>query len=336
MRYLVTTVPGLEDFVVEELAERLPLRYAHARQMSGRVTAEVEAEAAALTALRTAERFGIYLGGGRAGGLGEVVAIAETYLPEAARYMTRNTTVGIRTERVGTHPFTSKDVEREVGRWLKARGYVINLADPDVEINVDVIEEWTEVWITVEKRSLKRRPWRIYEHYASLNPIIAHAMARLARLRPGEVICDLTCGGGTIVVEAAELQPHARYLCVDISLRHVKGAARNAAAYPQVDVLWFDSTKLHKAVRPICVKYIFNPPYGFRLRGRIDTLYRLLGKAMRHMARGCATYVAITPRYRTFLSQVGGEVIFKRVIYQGGLYSHIIMGEICRQRPDLD
>ncbi|MFN7106022.1 MAG: RNA methyltransferase, partial [Pyrobaculum sp.] len=92
MRYLVTTVPGLEDFVIEELAERLPLRHAHARYMSGRVTAEIEAEAAALAALKTAERFGIYLGGGRAGELREVVAIAETYLPKVARYMSKNVT----------------------------------------------------------------------------------------------------------------------------------------------------------------------------------------------------------------------------------------------------
>ncbi|MEM4494030.1 MAG: RNA methyltransferase, partial [Pyrobaculum sp.] len=88
-------------------------------------------------------------------------------------------------------------------------------------------------------------------------------------------------------------------------------------------------TKLHRAVRPVCDKFVFNPPYGFRIPERVGRLYRLLGKAMRRLARGCATYVVITPRHKTFISQVGGELLFRRVVYQGGLYSHIIAGRIC-------
>lgn len=329
MRYLITTVPGLEDFVIEESAERLSAKTAKAIYMTGRVIVETEAEPHALYSLKTAERFGIFLGEGLAETLQEVVNTASTYLPHVLKYLTKNTTVGIRCERVGQHPFTSRDVEREVGRWLKERGYVISLVDPDVEINVDVVHNYVTVWITVAKKSLKDRPWRAYEHYASLNPIIAHAMARLAKPAPGETICDLTCGGGTIAAEAAEYAPWARYICVDISLKHIKGAALNTARYPQVDLLWFDSTKLHRAIRPICDKYIFNPPYGFRIPGKIGKLYHLLGKAMRKLTRHCATYVTITPRYKTFTSQVGGEIIMRRVIYQGGLYSSIIVGRIC-------
>ncbi len=328
MKYLITTVPGLEDFVIEELTH-LPTRCAQGRYMSGRVVAEVDVEPAQLSGLKTAEKFGIYLGGGRAETLEEVVALAREAIQQAAKYLTKNTTAAIRTERVGVHDFTSRDVEREVGKWLKAGGYTVALVDPDVEINVDVVENQVAVWITVEKKSLKSRKWRMYEHYASLNPIVAHAMARLAKPKPGETVCDLTCGGGTVVIEAAELQPNARYLCIDISLRHVRGAAKNTAAYPQVDLLWFDSTKIQKVLRPICDRYIFNPPYGFRIPSRVGKLYRLLGEAMRALARGCATYVVITPRHKTFQSQVGGEIIFKRVIYQGGLYSHIIAGRLC-------
>ncbi|AFA38995.1 putative N6-adenine-specific DNA methylase [Pyrobaculum oguniense TE7] len=330
MEYLFTTVPGLEDFVIEELAERIPTSRAWGVYMTGRVVAEVGAGAAELFRLKTVERFGIFLGDGYAEDLRGVVEIAQRHLAGSLRYLTRFTTVGVRCERVGQHGFTSRDVEREVGKWFKESGYTISLVEPDVEVNVDVVERYVAVWITVAKRSLKDRPWRVYEHYASLNPIIANAMVRLARPKPGETVCDLTCGGGTIVAEAAELYPHVRYLCVDISLRHVKGAVKNTAAFPQVDVLWFDSTKLHRAVRPVCDKFVFNPPYGFRIPERVGRLYRLLGKAMRRLARGCATYVVITPRHKTFISQVGGELLFRRVVYQGGLYSHIIAGEICQ------
>ncbi|MFZ8808469.1 MAG: THUMP domain-containing class I SAM-dependent methyltransferase [Pyrobaculum sp.] len=331
MKYLFTTVPGLEDIVIEELYEKLPTRWARSRYMTGRVAAEVDAEPSRLYALRSVERFGIFLGDGYANDLREVAALAAERLPEALKYFTRNTTAGVRSERVGTHNFTSRDVEREVGKWLKSRGVVISLVDPDVEINVDVVENYVAVWITVAKRSLKDRPWRVYEHYASLNPVIAYAMLKLARPKPGEVLCDLTCGGGTIAAEAAEAAPQSRFICVDISLKHVKGAARNAAHNLYADFLWFDSTKLYRAMRPVCDKYIYNPPYGFRIPGKIGRLYRLLGKAMRRLARGCPLYVVITPRYKTFLSQVGGEVLIRRVVYQGGLYSNIIVGRLCGQ-----
>ncbi|MEL9991258.1 MAG: THUMP domain-containing protein [Thermoproteus sp.] len=331
MQYLITTVPGLEDFVVEELAERLPVAKARAQYLTGRVVAEVDAEPPALFGLKTAERFGIFLGDGSAGALREVVEVVRAALPAAERYLSPSTTVGVRCERVGEHAFTSQDVEREAGRLFKERGYVISLVEPDVEVNVDVVGSYVAVWVTVARRSLKDRPWRAYEHYAGLNPIIAQAMVRLAGPRPGEVLCDLTCGGGTIVAEAAEAAPQARYICVDIELRHVRGALANTRRFPQVDVLWFDSTKLHRLLRPICDKYVFNPPYGFRMPGRIGRLYGLLGAAMRRLARGsCAKYVAITPRHKTFKSQVGGEVLLERTIYQGGLYSHIIVGEVCR------
>jgi tRNA (guanine6-N2)-methyltransferase len=330
MEYLITTVPGLEDFVVEELFEKFNGVRARGVYMTGRVVASLDASPHELFKLKTVERFGVFLGDGTADNLRDVVQLAVGYLPKALRYLTKNTTVGVRTERVGVHSFTSKDVEREVGRWLKARGFVISLVDPDVEINVDVVDRYVSVWVTVAKKSLKDRAWRVYEHYASLNPIIANAMVRLARVKPGETVCDLTCGGGTIVAEAAALQPAARYLCIDISLRHVKGALQNVGWSPQVDILWFDSTKIYRILRPTCDKYIFNPPYGFRMPEKIDKLYSLLSKSMKHMAKNCAIYVVITPRHKTFLKYVEGEVLLKRVVYQGGLYSHIIMGRICR------
>ncbi len=330
VEYLFTTVPGLEDFLIEELSEKYALKKARGVYMSGRVVAEVDAQPPDLYQLRTVERFGVFLGEGYATTLGEVVELAAASLPRALRYLTPHTTVGVRSERVGRHDFTSRDVEKEVGKWFKAKGFTISLVDPDVEVNVDVVENYVAIWITVAKKSLKDRRWRVYEHYASLNPIIANAMARLAKPLPGETICDLTCGGGTIAAEAAELYPRARYICVDISLKHVKGALLNTRHLPQVDVLWFDSTKLHRVARPICDKYIFNPPYGFRIPGKIGKLYRLLGRTMKRLTKGCALYVVITPRYKTFISQVGGEVLFRRVIYQGGLYSHIIAGRICQ------
>jgi len=101
VQFLLTTVPGLEDFAIEELAERFPVRWARARHMTGRVVADVDAEPPALFSLKTVERFGIFLGDGRAKTLQEVVSLAVERLPAALRYLTKNTTAGVRTERWG-------------------------------------------------------------------------------------------------------------------------------------------------------------------------------------------------------------------------------------------
>jgi tRNA (guanine6-N2)-methyltransferase len=332
VKYLFTTVQGLEDIVVEELAE-LGAVSASARYMSGRVVAEVPSGPRHLLSLRSVEKFGIFIASGSFEALPDIAAGVEAHLPEIEAYLSRASTVGVSTERVGEHPFTSRDVEAAVGRLFKERGYLISLVDPDVEINVDVVGSEYYVWLTALKESLRDRPYRVYAHYASLNPVVAYAMLRLAKPRPGETICDLTCGGGTICVEAA-LSAEVRCICVDISLRPLLGASANAEAAGvggKIDFFLFDSTRLHRAFRPVCDAFIFNPPFGVRIPGNIRRLYRGLNKAMSRLARrDGARAVVITPRWRVFLEHFNGEVLERRVIYQGGIYSSIIVGVVER------
>lgn len=328
MRYLFTTVQGLEDVVVEELTSRFRTTSASAEYMSGRVIADVHASPQELLSLRSVEKFGVFLAAGRFGKLEDIVEGVKSVLPDIASYATPFTTAGVACERAGVHEFTSRDVEVAVGSLLKDIGVTINLVDPDVELNVDVVGDSYYVWLTATRSSLKDRRYRKYQHYASLNPIVAYAMARLARVKDGETLCDLTCGGGTICLEASSAAK-ARCLCVDISLRHLKGALANfAVAGIDADVLWFDSTKLYRALRPVCDVFAFNPPYGVRIPANIHKLYRGLVKSIERLARPGARVVVITPRWRAFLKYFKGEVIERRVIYQGGLYSSIIVGRI--------
>ena len=328
MKYLFTTVQGLEDVVVEELTTRFATTSASTTYMSGRVIADVDASPQELLSLRSVERFGVFLASGRFSTLKDIADGVKAVLPEIASYAAPFTTAGVTCERVGEHGFTSRDVEVAVGALLKEMGVTISLVDPDIELNVDVIGDSYYVWLTAVRTSLKDRPYRRYQHYASLNPVVAYAMARLARPKDGETLCDLTCGGGTICIEASSLAK-IRCLCVDISLRHLKGAASNfEAAGVNADLLWFDSTKLHRALRPICDIFAFNPPYGVRIPADIHKLYRGLARAIELLARPKARVVVITPRWRAFLRYFPGEVLERRVIYQGGLYSSIVVGRI--------
>jgi tRNA (guanine6-N2)-methyltransferase len=328
MRYLLTTVQGLEDVVVEEIAEKLGASSARSTYMSGRVVADVDAPPSSLLALRSVERFGVFITSGTFSALGDIVDGVRAVLPEILSYLSPYATAGVACERAGTHPFTSRDVESAVGSLLKEAGATISLVDPDLELNVDVVGDAYYVWLTSARRSLKDRPYRRYQHYASLNPIVAYAMARLVRLRDGETLCDLTCGGGTICLEASSVA-RVRCICVDISLKHLRGALENfSAAGADADVLWFDSTKLHRALRPICDAFAFNTPYGVRIPANVYKLYRGLARAVELLARPGARVAVVTPRWRAFLKYFGGEVLERRVIYQGGLYSSIVVGKV--------
>ncbi len=328
MRYLLTTVQGLEDVVVEEVVERLGASSARSAYMSGRVVVEADVAPSALLALRSVERFGVFLTSGAFSALGDIADGVRAVLPEVLSYVSPHVAAGVACERAGSHPFTSRDVESAVGTLLKEAGVAISLVDPDIELNVDVIGDAYYVWLTSARRSLKDRPYRRYQHYASLNPVVAYAMARLARLRDGETLCDLTCGGGTICLEASSVA-RVRCICVDVALRHVKGALENlSAAGADADVLWFDSTKLHRALRPVCDAFIFNPPYGVRIPADIHRLYRGLVRTMELLARPGARLAVVTPRWRAFLRYFRGEILERRVIHQGGIYSSIIVGRV--------
>ncbi|CCC81712.1 THUMP domain-containing class I SAM-dependent methyltransferase [Thermoproteus tenax] len=326
MRYLFTTVPGLEDVAVEELAS-VGATQASAVSLTGRVIAEVPAPPTSLLGLRSVEKFGVFVASGSFRDLADIASGVMAHMGEIKEYLSPNTSVGVSCERAGKHPFKSRDVEAAVGRLFKEAGYPINLVDPDVEVNVDVVGDAYYVWITSTKSSLKDRG-RPYQHYAALNPIVAFAMAKLARVKDGETVCDLTCGGGTICLEAARAA-RVRCICVDISLKHLRGALQNfKAEETDADVLWFDSTKLHRAMRPVCDVFLFNPPYGVRIPADIHKLYRGLAKSISALARGGARVAVVTPRWRAFLKYFRGEVWERRVIYQGGIYSSIVVGSL--------
>jgi len=58
---------------------------------------------------------------------------------------------------------------------------------------------------------------------------VVQAMLSLADVRPGDVVFDLGCGDGRIVIEAARIAG-VRGVCVDIDPQRIAEARRNAAA----------------------------------------------------------------------------------------------------------
>jgi|Deesub1362B_J571_1020462.scaffolds.fasta_scaffold00003_269 tRNA (guanine6-N2)-methyltransferase len=114
---------------------------------------------------------------------------------------------GVRCERIGRHSFRSIDAAREIGgvihSQLMSRGVRVCLDDPEIEIVLRIINNRYLIGINTSGESLHKRGYRVYNHPASLNPVIAAGMIYLIGWDRKTILIDPMCGVGTIPIEAA-------------------------------------------------------------------------------------------------------------------------------------
>ncbi|MFI0418304.1 TRM11 family SAM-dependent methyltransferase [Spongiactinospora sp. 9N601] len=84
--------------------------------------------------------------------------------------------------------------------------------------------------LRVAPRPLHRRAYKRHTVPGTLHPPVAAAMARLADIRPGDVVADPCCGAGTLLIEAARLQPDAVPRGYDLDPTALHAARANASA----------------------------------------------------------------------------------------------------------
>ncbi len=117
----------------------------------------------------------------------------------------------VRTTRSGRHQYQSPDIEKVSGqavidKILETSGHKqkVRLAHPDVMVRVDVTGEKCVVGIDfVGEEAMHRRAYRVYDHPAAINAVLAAAMVWASHWKPEEQLVDPMCGGGTIPIEAA-------------------------------------------------------------------------------------------------------------------------------------
>ncbi len=104
------------------------------------------------------------------------------------------------------HPFTSVDLGIPGGSAIierimrkKGKRIPVNLKKPAYEVYLEVIKERVRVMINTTGESLHKRGYRIRGHPASLSTTIARFMVRLPNI---DDVCDPMCGSGTILLEA--------------------------------------------------------------------------------------------------------------------------------------
>ncbi|MBC7130632.1 class I SAM-dependent RNA methyltransferase [Candidatus Bathyarchaeota archaeon] len=121
-----------------------------------------------------------------------------------------NQTFAIKSERIGSHNFTSLDISRTIGQavidsYQQATGkrLKVNLDQPDVEIYCLVRNHTFLMGVNTTGESLHKRGYRVYDHPAALKPTIAAAMLKISSWTPEKPLLDPMCGGATIPIEAA-------------------------------------------------------------------------------------------------------------------------------------
>jgi len=332
MLVLITTVPGIEDVVIGELRERLGEEPEVLRAGGGRVLV-ITHNLGAVREMSTVERIHIVL---HMCSVGKALSSIEDCLRGfkwelLEDYITPNTSIGVRSERTGTHDFTSRDVSALFGEWLMRMYKVfLNLDNPDLAIRIDVIEESMIISLEATRRSLRSRSYRRYIHPASLNPVLANAMVRMMGPIEGRV-WDPTCGSGTIPIEGSLTYPGSVFLCTDIERGHVAGALENvreAGVDSNVDLAVMDATapalrvdSLHGAA--------LNPPFGIRARAG-KGFYRRLMLALANTLSPGSRIALVTIRHRLvkrICEELGLKVLSTRFVEQGGLWSAVMILE---------
>ena len=98
---------------------------------------------------------------------------------------------------------------------------------------------------------------------------VVHQMLRLAEVRPGDVVYDLGCGDGRIVITAA--RAGARGVCVDIDPQRIAEARENARAAGVTERMDFRNEDLRRTpLRDASVVMLFlSPDMNRELRTRL-------------------------------------------------------------------
>ncbi len=351
MRFLSTTVMGLEDLAAREI-EAFGGRVEEI--MDGKIIFQGDEEL-------------IYKLNYGAKGIFRVtvlLALGGAHTLEDTKRITMdadfffNGSFAVRTTRIGKHEFTSMDVNAAVGEAIlkKCPHNRVNLDEPDITFLAWLVDSKFILTMDTTGESLHRRGYRKYQHPAPLNPVLASLMLDFAGWR-GESLVDPFCGSGTLLIEAyhkinrvpnkfREFKFHNLpfhredmwerikrsmdskvkskepvLLGVEKFRKHLKGARENAlSSGAKFRCMLGEAEKLHNYVSRV-EHIITNPPFGLRIgsKRKIFLLYERFAEELEENFSG-STFTLIIP-YEKFESYF--KVLEKREIMYGDLRTKI-------------
>lgn len=252
--------------------------------------------------------------------------------------MEKAKTFRVTSRRSGEHDFGSVDVQRRAGAALwRHYGTAVDLENSDVEVRVDVFGYACLVSFQRTHKSLSKRFVRRYQPRVALKASVAYALLHLAHIRRDRdgSLLDPFCGSGTILFEAAEVFPHLALYGSDIDQHVVDGARGNASALgcdERMALCQGDARELDAVFPDRRFDYIAtNPPYGMRFGQHLnfDRFYTRILQQFWYRLRPGGRLVLIAWKYRPFSRAVKRTGLFflrdERVVEMGGLHPRIFV-----------
>jgi 23S rRNA G2445 N2-methylase RlmL len=316
------TVPGLEAIVAQELEEG---GAEVKRSLPGFVVFRPREPDRSLLRLRTAEDVFLLLWGTdkltyRAADLDQITrwTAQEPDWPRALQlhHGVRPKPKGKPTYRLvtqmrGEHAYRRVDALKALARGLVGKlpaSWRPAEEDAAVEIWLTIQGATAVCGLRLSDKTMRHRTYKEAHLPASLRPVVAAAMVRLAGAQRGQRFCDPMCGAGTILAEQLVLDRPVSVLGGDADPAALRAASANLRHLGQPLLARWDAAQLPLPDRSLD-RLVCNPPFGKQLgaAGEIGTLYRQLAaewdrvlkpggkavllvsdaRALEHAARSC-------------------------------------------------
>lgn len=290
------TVPGLEQIAAQEIQESLSAEIK--RIGPGLVVFRPPEVNRDLLSLRTVEDVFLLLWGTdrltyRADDLDLIQrwTAREPDWPEALRILQQmrprpkgRPTMHLVTQMRGEHGYRRADAAKAFAKGLAGKL-------PESWWLVDENADY-EIWLTIDgasavcglrlsDRTMRHRDYKKEHLPASLRPVVAAAMVRLARIPYHGSLLDPMCGAGTILAERLAVQPRAFVLGGDIDATALLAALANLKSVGKAFLARWDARRL--PLRDRCIDRVAcNPPFGIQLGDPFEMadLYRSIVREM--------------------------------------------------------
>lgn len=146
-------------------------------------------------------------------------------------------TYGVTASFLGKRNYSRYDIEDKIHTVLYEKlpwRFVANRPDEndahDLDLRVLMEDDWALIGLRLGETPLHRRPYKSVSLPGSLKAPVAYALCLLADLQPTDRLLDITCGAGTILVEASGLITNGALAGIDLDPAAVEMAHQNALA----------------------------------------------------------------------------------------------------------
>ena len=232
----------------------------------------------------------------------------------------------------------------------------VDKEDPDVQFSLHIFRNEAQLFVDSSGESLHKRGYKVSNHPAPINEVVAAAMIQLSGWNGECDFIDPMCGGGTLLVEAAmrALNIPAGFYRRDYGFMRWKNfdgdlwksVRKEAKIQEDVPINFYGSdingrfldiaeTNIIKArlkdfvtlkrldiadTSPVRTPALvmMNPPYGERLQVRdLLELYANIGTTLKHNYAGCRAFVISSDK--DALNAIGLRPSLKKTLYNGAI-----------------